>query len=118
VLNISIPDSPPTLLNLYHVGDIKKWMENPHNLYIGRSCRSYNKASYWQNTFRISSFCSRTESLANFKSSLQQNVEMRSKISTLANKNLGCWCFPQPCHGDILINFFLDLPIYDESEMS
>ena len=26
----------------------------------------------------------------------------------LQGKNLGCWCYPEPCHGDI-IEAFLDV---------
>ena len=28
---------------------------------------------------------------------------MREELNKLKGKNLGCWCYPEKCHGDVLI---------------
>lgn len=33
---------------------------------------------------------------------LDSNEVLLQKIHTLRGKTLGCFCFPKPCHGDIL----------------
>ena len=35
--------------------------------------------------------------------------ELISSISELEGMNLGCWCNPSPCHGDILIKLFIEI---------
>ena len=30
-------------------------------------------------------------------------------LSELKDKNLGCWCAPSPCHGDVLIKLFKEV---------
>ena len=115
-LSTLIPDSPPSLENLRNVGNIQKWMENPQNTYIGRHCKSYGRASYLQNPFHISSSCSRNDSISKFKMLLERDKEMQSKLPSLANKRLGCWCVPQPCHGETLIHAFMEQPFYEELE--
>ena len=30
-------------------------------------------------------------------------------IHELSDKALGCWCYPEPCHGDVLIRIYKEL---------
>ena len=96
----------------HNVRNMNEWTENHRHLYIGRRCRSYAIASYWQNPFRISSSCSRESSISKFKQLLEQDEEMQNELITLSGKILGCWCTPLPCHGNILISAYNDLNIY------
>ena len=115
---IFFPESPPSLVNLNNVQDLGAWMEDPRNLYVGRKCNGHNKASYWQNPFRISSSCSRENAISKYRVLLEQDMEMQSKLISLSNKNLGCWCLPLPCHGEILINAFKELIMCDEHDFN
>jgi len=34
---------------------------------------------------------------------IRKNKALLDKLKTLQGKELGCWCNPAPCHGDILV---------------
>ena len=34
------------------------------------------------------------------------DIDFKRIIYKLKNKNLGCWCSPNPCHGDVLKEFY------------
>jgi len=33
-----------------------------------------------------------------------KDENFKNELLKLQGKNLGCWCFPEPCHGDILLD--------------
>ena len=33
----------------------------------------------------------------------EEKPEFKKELMKLKNKNLGCWCKPEKCHGDILV---------------
>jgi hypothetical protein len=35
---------------------------------------------------------------------LEKDDSFKEKLLLLKGKNLGCWCHPEKCHGDILLN--------------
>ena len=37
------------------------------------------------------------------KKKIKNDDELKTELLKLKNKNLGCWCHPEPCHGDILL---------------
>jgi hypothetical protein len=49
---------------------------------------------------------SRRDAIRLYKQYLENNPDLVSKLVNLTGKNLGCWCKPQPCHGDILVNMW------------
>ena len=105
---ILILETPPSLVNLKMVTDINEWMENKKNIYIGRACRSYTSASYWQNPFSISSTCSREQAISRYEEFVKQDEEMLESLPSLGGMTMGCWCVPLPCHGQILIKYFMN----------
>jgi len=67
------------------------------DVYIGRP-------SIWGNPFKIENGCTREQSISKYKKYLLENfwlVEMARE--QLKDKVLGCWCRPQACHGDLLV---------------
>ena len=107
-LFILILETPPTLVNLKTVPNISAWMEDKSHIYIGRACRSYTSASYWQNPFSISSTCSREQAISRYEEFVKQDEEMLERLPTLGGMTMGCWCVPLPCHGQILIKYFMN----------
>ena len=103
---ILILENPPSLVNLKTVKNISAWMEDESNIYIGRACRSYTSASYWQNPFSISSTCSREQAISRYEEYVKQDEEMLESLPTLGGMTMGCWCVPLPCHGQVLIKYF------------
>lgn len=67
-----------------------------YDVYIGRP-------SKWGNPFTIGKDGTRSEVISKYETFLLNNVELLSSIKELKGKDLGCWCSPRSCHGDILL---------------
>lgn len=65
------------------------------DVYIGRPGK-------WGNPFTIGIHGTRTEVIEKYEIYLLSS-DLIKDIKELKGKVLGCWCSPQPCHGDILI---------------
>ena len=90
------------IVNLETV-DVEAWIQNPNNIYIGRKKkRAFLKASKWENPYPISRTNSRKKVIKLFEQYIRSNDILLKDLNQLRNKNLGCWCHPKPCHGDIL----------------
>ena len=84
------------------------WDLDPDHIYIGRSMTHYIQdavASKWQNPFP-SDIHGRERSLVLFEEHLRNNGELLDAIGELEGKEIGYWCKPLPCHGDVLIRVF------------
>lgn len=107
VVNVKIIHLRPQYNNL------KEWMENPDHVYIGRkgivfidNKRFPEKDSLWCNPFKIGKDGSREEILDMYREYIEEKIEkecLGDELRSLKGKVLGCWCSPQPCHGDILV---------------
>jgi Domain of unknown function (DUF4326) len=105
VQNVKVANIRPKYNNL------KEWVEDEMNVYIGRRGivfingeRFPKTDSKWHNPFKITAELSREESLRKYHVYITQKVESGElDLKELSNKALGCWCFPNTCHGDILL---------------
>ena len=48
------------------------------------------------------------ELLKLYEKYVRNNPFLMSSLHELKEKELGCWCTPSPCHGDILIKLYLE----------
>lgn len=107
VKNVRVKYIRPTYQNL------KEWIECDDNVYIGRKGvvfidneRFPKNSSIFANPFKINKNCSRQESLKKYKFYILNKIENENyfldELLSLKGKNLGCWCKPEDCHGDIL----------------
>eukprot|EP00475_Leptophrys_vorax_P009552 TRINITY_DN16322_c0_g1_i1.p1 TRINITY_DN16322_c0_g1~~TRINITY_DN16322_c0_g1_i1.p1 ORF type:complete len:137 (-),score=26.31 TRINITY_DN16322_c0_g1_i1:97-459(-) len=109
VVNVKVKHIRPQYENL------KEWMEDSkHNEYIGRGGvvfvngeRFPKRASIWANPFKISSTNSREQVVRDYEAYIRQKLTLGEipleELLKLNGKNLGCWCHPEQCHGDILV---------------
>lgn len=113
VVNVKVANIRPTYNNL------QAWMNNSNNIYIGRKGivfvegkRFPTKDSMWHNPYKITEQMNRNDVLAMYKVYIEKKINSDEKINgktylehllLLRGKNLGCWCAPEACHGDILI---------------
>lgn len=71
--------------------------KEPFDVYIGRP-------SKWGNPFKIGIDGSREDVIGNYRQWILANQELMAKLPLeLKGKTLGCWCRPNPCHGDVLV---------------
>lgn len=78
------------------------------DIYIGRACSQggWNLSeSKWYNPFPLSRY-SREESLSKYREYILDKIKkdpVTYDLSELKGKTLGCWCSPEMCHGNVLI---------------
>lgn len=94
--------------------DLREWMKDDNNIYIGRSGivfidgeRFPKKSSNFANPYKIGVDGTRDEVLTKYKKyiikRLKNEPQLSEELLKLDGKNLGCWCAPESCHGDILL---------------
>jgi hypothetical protein len=89
-------------LNLRGITDFQEWKKNPKNLYIGRNMEFYVKGateSKWKNPYKGDNCIEKYEEY------IREN-KLYNDIHELKGKELGCWCHPNPCHGNVLIKIY------------
>lgn len=75
------------------VGHCKR---DPYDVYIGRPTQ-------WGNPFVMGESTSREDVISQYKYWLMHEANLVADAELqLKGKVLGCWCHPQPCHGDVL----------------
>ena len=65
------------------------------DVFIGRP-------SKWGNPFVIGKDGTREEVIQKYKAYILTKFPKEYIVSELKDKKLGCYCYPLPCHGDIL----------------
>lgn len=100
-------------------------MMDPQNVYIGRrgivfidNRRFPEKDSSWSNPFKVKKGVegSREEAIRMYRDMILDRIASgqvsRKDFEQLQGKNLGCWCHPEPCHGDVLLDITQNLDKY------
>ena len=76
----------------------------PYDVYIGRSGQGL--VSKWGNPFRIGKDGDRDTVISKYRDRLWPRIKdgkiKQSDLLSLKGKTLGCFCKPQPCHGDVI----------------
>ncbi len=101
--------------------NLKEWMDDPNNVYIGRAGVVFvtneetgNKerfpkfSSVFANPFKVGKDGTREEVIALYRDYTEEKLEKATEqelieLISMKGKNLGCWCHPEPCHGDVLL---------------
>lgn len=78
-------------------------MKEPYDVYIGRWHPKVQIQSKWANPFKIGRDGSREEVIRKYREYLLANPKLLAELPELKDKTLGCWCSPQACHGDVLL---------------
>lgn len=98
-------------LNKRGIKDFEEWSKRKNSVYIGRNMSFYVKGaigSIWYNPFTSKKY-GREKCLELYEQYIRSNKELLSKLHELKGKELGCWCKPLACHGDILIKLIKEL---------
>lgn len=61
------------------------------------------RPSKWGNPFVIGKDGTRQEVIEKYRKWILSNKELLNNLHELKGKRLGCWCYPEPCHGDVLV---------------
>ena len=91
--------------------DFADWASRPEHLYIGREMNFYvagAKASKWRNPYTLKRY-TLDESLALYEQRVRSDPQLWGALDELTNlAELGCWCKPSRCHGDVLIRLLAE----------
>lgn len=93
--------------------NLREWISNPQNEYIGRKGivfidgeRFPKQDSIWANPFKVGRDGTREEVIQKYRLYIQEKLkkpDCKDALERLRGKRLGCWCKPEGCHGDILL---------------
>ena len=87
------------------------WSFDSKHLYIGRDMQCYVEGavgSKWQNPFTVKKY-GLTKCLELYEEKIRNSPKFMLEIIELEGMELGCWCKPDPCHGDVLIKIFKEV---------
>lgn len=78
--------------------------KDKYDVYIGRQGKGHD--GYWGNPFKKNAGDDPGSTLGSyyvyFHDRVINDVDFRKRIVSLKGKRLGCFCKPNPCHGDII----------------
>jgi len=70
--------------------------KEPYDVLIDRTTK-------WGNPFKIGADGTRSEVIEKFREWALLNNEFMESLDELDGKVLGCWCKPNACHGDVIV---------------
>lgn len=87
--------------------------KHPYDVYIGRGSKWGNPYSHLQGTQAKYVVSNRQEAVDKFQEYILygEGQYLLNDLHELQNKTLGCFCKPQACHGDILVELVDTLSI-------
>jgi len=108
VVNVKVAHIRPKYNNL------QEWMKDENNVYIGRAGIVFieNKrfpplASTFCNPFKVNTKNVRDDVCDQFREYMEERIakdpKLKEQLLHLKGKTLGCWCKPDKCHGDVLV---------------
>lgn len=99
---------------------LREWINDSKNIYIGRrgvilleKKRFPESNSIFCNPYKIGKDGTREDVLVKYESYIRKKLAEDSSFSeelkNLKGKTLGCWCKPDKCHGDILLQILNEI---------
>lgn len=88
------------------------------DVYIGRAINMGGwrlSQSKWYNPFSVKEY-GREECLRKYREYILSRPDLLSSLSELEGKTLGCWCKPDKCHGDVLVELLNEKTTLDPKE--
>ena len=100
-------EDDPELIRLVN---IKAFPGAPYDLYIGRANAALGLAeSKWHNPFHLKREADRPAVLAQYRAHVLARPDLLAALPELKGLRLGCFCYPKPCHGGVLIDLYNEL---------
>ena len=126
VVNVKVKHIRPK----YH--DLKEWCEDPKNVYIarggivfitgddGKKRRYPPHDSIFANPYKVGD--DRESAIEKYRRHIHEKIDsgeiMQNDLDSLRGKNLGCWCKPDACHGDVLLEILEEASSAKASKVS
>ena len=110
--------------NLRKLGyaNLREWMEDENNLYVGRHGRIFIEGkifhytgSKWGNPFKSKDFESIDECLMKYEDHVYESG-LIDDIYELEGKKLGCFCETESCHASVLCRILEEMNFVPEKK--
>ena len=99
--------------------NLKEWMEDSNHVYIARAGTVFidkerfpKQNSIWANPYKIGPGKTRDDVIREYEVYIREKLKadptLRNELLKLDGKVLGCWCSPEPCHGDVLLKLITE----------
>lgn len=88
------------------ISSFEEWAKNPDHVYIARNMSFYVPGTFqskWHNPFKVGKCGTVEEVVEKYKQHVLRTPALFNSLPELRGKVLGCWCKPNFCHGDILV---------------
>ena len=83
---------------------IQEWCkQNERNVYIGRGSPFGNPFSHLEQSAAEWKVATREEAIEKYRTYILSRPDLLEQLKGLKGKRLGCWCKPQSCHGEVLL---------------
>lgn len=101
------------MARVVHIREVPSgWKENPDYVYIGRPGKGLD--GYFGNPVRLKKGEPRGSTIekyrAYFYARIEDDEDFRQRVLALKDKVLVCFCKPNPCHGDVIVEYLGSLP--------
>ncbi|GIQ79997.1 protein of unknown function [Kipferlia bialata] len=86
------------------IRSFQQWNMRSNTVYIGRDMSKHVPGavgSKWGNPFSVKEY-GREGCIAKYEEYLRSRPDLMAALPELDGMELGCWCHPQGCHGDVL----------------
>jgi len=77
--------------------------KEPYDVYVGRPSPFGNPYSHKEGTLAKYRVASVEEAVEKYRKYAENNHVILSKLHLLQGKRLGCYCAPNRCHGEVLV---------------
>lgn len=80
-----------------------------YTVYIGRAWAGLPE-SKWNNPFHLYNYANdRALVLKLYEEHVRSKPELMAALPELIDQVLGCWCYPEACHGDVLVKLVKEI---------
>ena len=100
----------PKVLNIKKIGlqAVRAMIASGQAVYIGRG-GDFGRYGAWPESKWNNEFCDRPDGsralvTANYRAWIMQQPKLMAALPELRGKDLLCWCAPERCHGDVLLD--------------
>lgn len=73
-----------------------------------------DRTTKWGNPFVIGRDGTRGDVISKYRAWILKSPELLRCLHEIRDKRIGCWCSPQPCHGDVLAELADGLDIWGD----
>lgn len=77
----------------------------PFDVYIGRGSKWGNPFTHIKDKMTLATHIveTREEAIESYREYILNNPDLMNSLDELEGKTLGCYCKPESCHGDIIL---------------